>query len=185
MKTAIKDVHHEIIERCRKGDRKAQFDLYRLYYKGMYNVCLRLLGNESDAEDIMQEAFLSAFKKMDTFRGESSFGSWLKKIVVNRSLDHLKKKKVTFLPVNERIREPEEDPWEMHEVNPEAINKAISQLADGYRTVLSLYIFEGYDHEQISRELGISNSASRTQFLRAKNKLKEILKQSEEVYLNY
>jgi RNA polymerase sigma factor (sigma-70 family) len=182
LETNIKDIHQEVIEQCRAGDRKAQFRLYELYYKGMYNVSLRLVGNENDAEDIMQEAFLSAFGKIGTYRGDSSFGAWLKKIVINRSLDHLKKRKVSFVPVNERTMDQADETWEMSVVKPEAIRKAIGQLPDGYRTVLSLYIFEGYDHEKISRELGISNSASRTQFLRAKIRLKEILKKNEEIF---
>lgn len=171
-----------IIDRCREGDQKAQFQLYKLYYKGMYNICLRLVNNSNDAEDIMQESFLSAFSRIDTFRGESSFGSWLKRIVVNRSLDYLKKRKVAFVPVNERIMEHEDGSDEIRVVDPELIRKAINRLPDGYRVVLSLYLFEGYDHETISRTLGISNSASRTQYLRAKNKLREILKGQEEIY---
>ena len=183
LETVFKNIHQEVIDQCRAGDRKAQFQLYKLYYRGMYNVSLRLVGNETDAEDIMQDAFLNAFRKIDSYRGESSFGSWLKKIVVNRSLDFLKKKKVTFVPVTERIADREVDPSEAREINPELIKKAITQLPDGYRVVLSLYLLEGYDHEKISQILGISNSASRTQYMRAKNKLKEIIKGKEEIFL--
>ena len=108
-----------------------------------------------------------------------SFGAWLKKIVINRSLDHLKKRKVKFEEINERTTEIEDYQMETKEVNLHAIKKAIQNLPDGYRIILSLYLIEGYDHEEISQILGISNSNSRTQFLRAKNKLRELLKDKE------
>jgi len=132
-----------------------------------------------EAEDVMQEAFLSAFKKIETYKGEVSFGAWLKKIVVNRSLDYLKKRKVQFEEVNERTIQIIDYQVETKEVDVKVINNAIQQLPDGYRVVLSLYLIEGYDHDEISQILEISNSSSRTQLLRAKNKLKMILKDKE------
>jgi len=182
LETVSKNIHQEIIEQCRAGNRKAQFQLYERYYRGMYNISLRLTGNEKDAEDIMQEAFLSAFHKIGTYKGEASFGSWLKSIVINRSLDHLKKKKVEFVPVNERNMDMEDESWESEALKVEEVKKAISRLPDGYRTVLSLYVFEGYDHGKISKALGITNSASRTQYLRAKLRLKEILSGNKDIF---
>jgi RNA polymerase sigma factor (sigma-70 family) len=132
-----------------------------------------------EAEDVMQEAFLSAFNKMSTYKGEVSFGAWLKKIVVNRSLDYLKKRKVQFEEVNERTTQIGDYQMGTKEVNVEMIKNAIQDLPDGYRVVLSLYLIEGYDHDEISQILEISNSSSRTQLLRAKNKLKMILKDKE------
>jgi len=161
------------------GNQKAQFQLYKLYYKPMYCVSLRILNDEAEAEDIMQESFLKAFRKIDTYKGEVSFGAWLKKIVINRSLDHLKKKKMQFEKVSEQTMKLPDDNEEIGEVNVEHIKKAIQSLPDGYRTVLSLYLIEGYDHDEISQILGISNSASRTQFSRAKSKLRELLKGKE------
>lgn len=137
------------------------------------------MNDETEAEDVMQEAFLSAFRKLDTYRGEVSFGAWLKKIVVNRSLDVLKKKKVQFEEINERTTEMEDYQMPVKEVDMQVLKSAIQELSDGYRIVLSLYLIEGYDHEEISQILGISNSASRTQLLRAKNKLRELLKGKE------
>ena len=132
-----------------------------------------------EAEDVMQESFLNAFNKIDTYKGEVSFGAWLKKIVVNRSLDHLKKKKVKLEEVNEKTAQIPDYPMEIKEVDLNVIKNAIQDLPDGYRVVLSLYLIEGYDHEEISQILRISNSSSRTQLLRAKNKLKEKLKDKE------
>jgi RNA polymerase sigma-70 factor (ECF subfamily) len=91
VKTLYENIHQEIIDQCREGSQKAQFQMYKLYYKPMYSICMRIINNETEAEDVMQEAFLSAFRKIDTYKGEVSFGAWLKKIVINRSLDVLKK----------------------------------------------------------------------------------------------
>ncbi len=179
METLYENIHQEIIDQCKEGSQKAQFQLYKLYYKPMFSVCMRLMNNETEAEDVMQEAFLNAFKKIDTYKGEVSFGAWLKKIVVNRSLDYLKKRKVKFEEINEKTNKFIDHQMETKEVNMKVIKDAIQKLPDGYRVVLSLYLIEGYDHEEISEILGISNSNSRTQFLRAKNKLREILKDTE------
>lgn len=132
-----------------------------------------------EAEDVMQEAFLSAFSKINTYRGEVSFGAWLKRIVVNRSLDYLKKKKVQFEEVSEQTMQAADYQMEITEVNTTLLKEAIRNLSDRYRVVLSLYLIEGYDHEEISQILGISNASSRTQLLRAKNKLRELLKGKE------
>ncbi len=181
LETSYQNIHQELIDRCRQGDRKAQFQLYKVYYKSMYSVCLRIVGNEAEAEDAMQEAFLNAFRKIDSYRGEVSFGAWLKKIVVNRSLDCLKKRRVKFEEVTERSAGVEEDNRQPEVIDVNVIKRAIQSLPDGYRVVLSLHLIEGYDHEEISQILQISNSASRTQYMRAKNKLKEILKK-EQIY---
>jgi RNA polymerase sigma-70 factor (ECF subfamily) len=145
----------------------------------MYSVSLRIINDEMEAEDVMQEAFLSAFKKINTYRGEVSFGAWLKRIVVNRSLDYLKKRKVQFEEINEKTTQIKDYQMGTKEVDIVMIKKAIQSLPDGYRVVLSLYLIEGYDHDEISHILGISNSSSRTQLLRAKNKLRTILKDKE------
>ncbi|WP_346860994.1 sigma-70 family RNA polymerase sigma factor [uncultured Draconibacterium sp.] len=179
MNTLYKNIHQEIIDQCREGSQKAQFQLYKLYYKSMYSVSLRIINDEMEAEDVMQEAFLSAFNKMDTYKGEVSFGAWLKRIVVNRSLDCLKKRKVHFEELNERTDQTADYQMSTKEVDMNVLKAAIQDLPDGYRVVLSLYLIEGYDHEEISQILDISNSSSRTQLLRAKNKLKELLKGKE------
>jgi RNA polymerase sigma-70 factor (ECF subfamily) len=122
---------------------------------------------------------LSAFKKIDSYKGEVSFGAWLKKIVINRSLDCLKKRKAKFEEVNERTMEIPDFGDTQAKVDVNTIKKAIKCLPEGYRTILSLYLIEGYDHDEISEILGISNAASRTQYSRAKNKLRELLKGKE------
>jgi RNA polymerase sigma factor (sigma-70 family) len=179
LKTLYENIHQEIIDQCREGSQKAQFQLYKLYYRPMFSICMRLINNAAEAEDVMQEAFLNAFTKIDTYKGEVSFGAWLKRIVINRSLDYLKKRKVKFEEINEKTNQLPDYQMEIKEVNMKVIKDAIQKLPDGYRVVLSLFLIEGYDHEEISEILGISNSNSRTQYLRAKNKLKELLKDTE------
>jgi len=179
LNTLYKNIHQEIIDQCKEGSQKAQFQLYKLYYKAMFSVSLRIVNDQMEAEDVMQEAFLSAFKKIESYKGEVSFGAWLKRIVVNRSLDYLKKRKVQFEEVNERTAQIAESHMDTRELDAKVLKQSIQELSDGYRVVLSLYLIEGYDHEEISQILGISNSASRTQLLRAKNKLREILRGKE------
>lgn len=145
----------------------------------MFSICMRLINNATEAEDVMQEAFLNAFTKINTYKGEVSFGAWLKRIVINRSLDYLKMRKVKFEEINEKTNQLPDYQMEVKEVNMDVIKDAIQKLPDGYRVVLSLFLIEGYDHEEISEILGISNSNSRTQYLRAKNKLRELLKDRE------
>jgi len=174
-----------VIDRCKTGEREAQFQLYKLYYKSMYNTSLRIVGNPTDAEDVMQESFLSAFKKINTYGGKVSFGAWLKKIVVNRSLDYLKKRKVRFEEIDERLSDEVESPlMNTTEFDLQKIKQAIFQLPEGYRVVLSLYLLEGYDHDEISEILNISNSSSRSQLLRAKNKLRKLINKDEVFSIN-
>lgn len=171
--------HRELIEACKKGSRTAQFRIYELYYRAMYNTALRIVSDPDDAEDVMQEAFLKAFEKLDTFRGKVSFGAWLKRIVINKALDFLKLKKsaVSIEELGDDIKLVEEVEEPDLKCEPEQVRKAINTLPDGYRIVLSLFLLEGYDHEEISEIMNISNATSRTQYHRAKKKLIEILKE--------
>jgi len=171
--------HQLLIEACKRGDQKAQFEIYQLYYVAMYNTSLRIVGDPDDAEDVMQESFLKAFNKLKTYRGEVSFGAWLKRIVINKALDFLRLKKEQFSldEVGEIVEEPDDLPETMEVAyRAETIKRAIQSLPEGYRIVLSLILLEGYDHEEVSGILNISNATSRTQYHRAKKKLLELLK---------
>ena len=178
--SGIINITETLIERCRAGDRKAQFDIYKLYYKAMYNTSLRIVNNTQEAEDIMQESFISAFGNISDYNGMASFGTWLKKIVVNRSLDFLKRKKPELVVTDENMNIiPEEitdEDTDCTTEKVETIRKAIFSLPDGYRIILSLYLLEGYDHEEIAGILNITSSTSRSQFTRARRKLINQLK---------
>ncbi|HEY3389703.1 MAG TPA: sigma-70 family RNA polymerase sigma factor [Prolixibacteraceae bacterium] len=169
------NIHQDLLDRCMVGDKSAQFEIYRLYYKSMYNSSLRIVGVPEEAEDIMQEAFLTAFHKLKTYSCEVSFGAWLKKIVINRSLDELRKKKVLFEELHAELPIANEPEPEEESITVEEVKSAINSLSDGYRTILSLILLEGYDHEEVSEILGIKNVTSRTQFSRARQRLREIL----------
>jgi len=176
--TNYEDIHRDVIESCILGDVRAQYQLYSLYAKAMYNICYRMTGNREEAEDMLQEAFSYAFSKLRSFRFESSFGAWLKRIVVNTCINHLKKRKVELVyPDTQNEPEPEEDFVDYGEIRlkVEEVKKAVEQLPEGYRVIFSLYLLEGYDHGEISEILGISESTSKSQYLRAKLKIKEIL----------
>jgi len=171
--------HTEVIELCKKNNRKAQLKLYNQYCDGMYNVAYRFMKNSQDAEDVMQEAFIKAFRKIDSFKGEVTFGAWLKKIVVHQSIDTLKSKKLDFLDVDENYLKivVDDDNWEVSDgISAEEVKLAISQLPQKYELVLSLFLIEGYDHQEITQILNITQVNSRTQLLRGKQKLKESLK---------
>jgi RNA polymerase sigma-70 factor (ECF subfamily) len=175
--------HLDLIRQCKRGDQKAQFEIYRLYHAAMYNTTLRIVGDSDDAEDVMQEAFLKAFAKLDSYRGEVSFGAWLKRIVINKALDFLRlKREQLSLEDAGVIGEMAEEEAENvdHKYTAETIKKAIYALPEGYRIVLSLILLEGYDHEEVSTILNISNATSRTQYHRAKKRLIGLLRKNEE-----
>jgi len=173
----VLNMHDDLIARCRAGDRDAHFRIYKLYSRSMYNVSYRITGSEEDAEDALQDAFISAFRNLDGYRADATFGAWLKRIVVNKSINVLKKRKHELMPENELWDVAEEEtvnPYK-EELTVDRIKKAIEELPDGYRSVLSLYLLEGYDHQEISEIMGISESTSKSQLNRAKGKLREKL----------
>jgi RNA polymerase sigma factor (sigma-70 family) len=178
------DKHVELVERCKLGERKAQYELYKNYSKAMFNICMRILNHNGEAEDALQEAFVDAFTNLHQFRQQSTFGAWLKQIVVNKAINHVRSRKVQWVEIDEFQEEIEDsaNSYEYHGMDAsdvsleiERIRRTMLKLPDGYRVVLSLYLFEGYDHEEIGEVLGISESTSRTQYMRAKRKLTEML----------
>jgi RNA polymerase sigma factor (sigma-70 family) len=168
----------ELITRCLQGDRQASYSLYKLYHRSMYNVGYRIVNDAAEAQDVLQEAFISAFRNLKNYRGDSTFGAWLKKIVVNKAINQVTRRKPERLPTNERWDIGEEiavDELEGYPFTVEKVKRAIELLPDGYRVVLSLYLMEGYDHREIAGILGITESTSKSQYNRSKKKLKELL----------
>ncbi len=183
MESQAVHIHEELIQRCRGGDRQAHYQLYKLYSRSMYNVGFRIVNNTEEAEDVLQEAFISAFKNLHHYRGDATFGAWLKRIVVNKAINYLKKKKMERFPEDEKWDVKEEvivDEFEHFPFSVEKVRSAIESLPDGYRTVLSLYLLEGYDHGEIAEIMGITESTSKSQFNRSKKKLKELLEGGEQ-----
>ncbi|WP_158618220.1 RNA polymerase sigma factor [Chitinophaga lutea] len=170
-------VTDQIVVRCRKGDVRAFRELYEAYSRAMYNICLRMTGHAADAEDVLQEAFVQVFKNLEKLTSDSSLTAWIKRIVVNHCLSYLRKKKVYFEEVGEMDAAEEAVVDEgAYAFTVSAVKEAIGQLPDGYRTVLNLYIFEEYSHREIAEMLGISESTAKTQFMRAKEKVRQLVK---------
>jgi RNA polymerase sigma factor (sigma-70 family) len=174
-------LHDELVERCKQGDSRGFAELYRKYSKAMYNTSLRIVNNTGDAEDVVQEAFTDAFRSLEDFHYKSTFGAWLKRIVINKSINYLRKRKMDMIDIDKTNigHLPEEDTTDEQEIQMkvEDIKKAVGLLPNGYRTVLTLYLFEGYDQEEIAEILQVSHATVRTQYMRAKQKLVQHIKQ--------
>lgn len=172
-------IHKKIIEACQNGDDRARYELYQLYSKAMFNVSYRMMNNREEAEDMLQEAFTQAFMKLNSFRYESNFGSWLKRIVVNTCINAINKRKIELTYCEDIYQRdlPEENKESEPEFTMASVNKAMESLPEGGRMVFSLYLLEGYDHVEISQILGITVSTSKSQFMRAKRRVVEILKE--------
>ncbi|WP_299188893.1 RNA polymerase sigma factor [uncultured Aquimarina sp.] len=176
MKTNILYTHKDLIDKSKSGDRNSQYKLYELYVDAMYNVSMRIVSIREDAEDIIQDSFVDAFKNLTTFRYESTFGSWLKRIVINKSINHLKLKKIPITALDKHeYHITEEIKESVNTRDIEKIKKGITRLPDGYRQIINLYLIEGYDHIEISEILEISSSTSKSQYHRAKKKLIQII----------
>lgn len=172
-----------LVQQCLNGEASAYRALYDRYAKAMYNTALRILNRTDDAEDILQEAFTDAFQQLRSFEGRSTFGAWLRQIVVYKSIAHLKKQKLHFNGLetdaeniaDETVLE-EDEVW----YTVDSIKQAMQKLPDGYRTVLTLHLIEGFEQEEVAEMMKVAHSTVRTQYMRAKQKLLQLLKQ--EVY---
>ncbi|MBQ7623412.1 MAG: sigma-70 family RNA polymerase sigma factor [Bacteroidales bacterium] len=168
----------ERIEKARQGDRRAQRLLYDALSDKMFAVCLRYMGNRSDAEDVLQDGFVSLFTKLDSYSGDGSFEGWARRIFVNTALMHLRKSDVL------KGSEDVDAAFDIEAPTPQAdgdlgykeLLRLISELPPGFRTVFNLYVVEGLSHKEIAEELGISEVTSRSQLLRARAILQEKIK---------
>lgn len=171
----------DIIEQCKQNNRSAQLKLYNQYCDGMYAVAMRFVKDSMEAEDIVQDAFIKAFAKLNQYKAEVTFGAWLKRIVINKAIDCLKAKKQHLQELEEVhlkvVDETYDNEWLVEDtITLDEVKDAIEKLPDKYRYVVILYLMEGYDHQEISGILNISEIASRTQLSRGKSKLKDLLK---------
>ena len=173
-------VLNDIITLCKQNNRKAQLQLYKQYCQGMFSIAKRYLKNSTDAEDVVQEAFIKAFQRLEQFQGEVTFGAWLKRIVINKCLDVLKQKKHFFEDIDEKQIPHESTVLTLDiiedDTTTQEIKRAMETLPEKYQCVLSLYLIDGYDHEEISTVLQITQVSSRTLLSRGKTKLKAVLK---------
>ena len=167
----------KLIERCKKSDKNAQLTIYKAYYNAMFNVSYRILKDSFEAEDMMQEAFLTAFTKIEMFKGKVTFGAWLKRIVINKSLTQLKKNnryeeiKMEVVAHNNL----EEEIVDYTKLQASTVLTTLNSLKENYRLILTLHLIEGYDYEEIAQILSYTNENVRTTVSRAKKKLKQTL----------
>lgn len=170
----------KLVRLCKKDDSKAQYRLFKSYSKTMFNIAVRITGNSAEAEDIVQESFIKAFTELENLKNENAFGGWLKRIVINRSLDEIKKRKINYLEIDS-INETQINSFNEidEETDPEMVHHMIKKLPDGAREILVLRAIEGYKHAEIAEKLNISESTSRTQFLRAKQLLGKLIRESD------
>ena len=168
----------DLIQLCLEGRQSAQMEIYNRYYKAMYNTSLRIVKNSAEAEDVMQESFLNAFTKLHTFKGEVTFGSWLKRIVINNSIYHYRKqRKKNEVALDDILYKVEDNDGVASdhvftELKAQKVMETMKRLKDNYRISLTLHLIEGYDYEEISTIMNISYANCRTMISRAKESLR-------------
>ncbi|WP_317174210.1 RNA polymerase sigma factor [Nonlabens antarcticus] len=170
---------NEVFDLCEKGDRRAQMRIYNNYAKSMYHVALRIVNDRAQAEDIMQESMITAFTKISQWNREATFGSWLKRIVINNSLTHLRKDKkmptTSFEDHHDHVDETQGVDMEEASWTAKKVLVAMNELKGNYKEILTLSLIEGMDNEEIAQIMGISNGMCRTTISRAKTSLKNKL----------
>lgn len=178
MNTATVSLETEYIEQVKQGDERAARELYQLHARPLYNTLLRLVVEQDEAQDLLQETFITAFRKIGSYRQEAPFGAWIRRIAVNTGLDYLRRRKLYFETVGEEFNEPLP---EVETAEPaytvEQVHAGIKKLPPGGRAVLTLFLLEGYSHREIAQELNITVSTSKTQYRRARLLLQEMIKQ--------
>ena len=178
MKISLTESESKLVKLCKQGDAKAQYKLYKLYSKVMYNIAVRMTGDQSTAEDIIQDSFIKAFSEIDKLQNEKAFGGWLKRIVINRCIDIIRKKRVVFTDMeNISVKHLELVDNVDDAVNPEIVHRFIKQLPEGARQILVMRALEGYKHAEVAEKFGISESTAKTQFFRAKQLLAKMIKE--------
>lgn len=160
----------DLIKGCIAGDRRMQEELYRRFAPKMYAVCLRYANNADDAQDLLQEGFIKVYRNLHRFRGEGSFEGWIRRVFVNTSIEHFRKKSAHLSSVSEKEEATIEDTdiTALDTLAEKDIVSIIQELSPGYRTVFNLYVVEGYSHKEIGEMLGISEGTSKSQLARAK-----------------
>jgi RNA polymerase sigma-70 factor (ECF subfamily) len=171
----------ELVRAAAAGDAAAFEQLYQQHYRRVYSLCLRMLGNTTQAEDLTQEVFLQVFRKLGSFRGDSAFTTWLHRLTVNQVLMHFRKRGVKLEHTSEEgdfsnvVDTPLQSTRRISMVDRLALEKAIAELPPGYRTVFTLHDIEGYEHEEIAGLLGVSIGTSKSQLHKARMRLRELL----------
>jgi RNA polymerase sigma factor (sigma-70 family) len=170
------EIDQDLIRLCIRGDRVAQYRLYKQYSRTMFNLCLRMVPERSEAEDLLQEAFVKMFRELPSFRGQSTLGAWLRRIITNQCLNHIRKNKLVFTDLDgKEVPDIPEQDISFNNITAEEVHQSILQLPEGARIVCVLHLLEGYRHSDIAEMLAISESTSKSQYRRAVSLLKHDL----------
>lgn len=182
MDLSNRDEVEKLVEKCMAGDRKAQQIFYEGFYRTMYSVCLRYASNSSEAQDLVHDGFVKAFNKLKDFKNAGSLEGWVRRIMVNNSIDVIRRRKELIIEESEQIllNTPSDDLEEKEQeallrTKAEDVIKLIQNLSPGYRTVFNMYVIEEYSHKEIAEELGISIGTSKSNLSKAKIKIRELL----------
>ncbi|MFT4736173.1 MAG: RNA polymerase sigma factor (sigma-70 family) [Cyclobacteriaceae bacterium] len=177
MKGESHHIHKHLVEQCQTNDASAQEELYKLYAGAMYNICRRMMNGEDEAKDLLQESFVDAFRKLPSLRETSTFPLWLKRIVTNNCINAIRKKKLDTVTMGDEWDAVDDVAPDLDYTNYQAgqVMIAVDKLPNGCKTVLNLYLFEGYDHKEIGGILGITESASKAQYSKAKARIRNYL----------
>jgi RNA polymerase sigma-70 factor (ECF subfamily) len=170
----------ELVERIRQKDQRAMSQLYQMYIGELSSVCYRYVPSEEDAKDVLQNSFVKIFTSFPTidYRSEEALRGWMRRIVVNEALFFLReRRKLHFEPIMSQTTIQDDEEPEAEQMLPDVLHRLVSELPDGYRTVLNLYVFEGYSHRQIAELLGITESTSASQLYFAKRLLGRRIKE--------
>ena len=177
---------HKIIEGCKKKDREAQRKLYEMFSPKLYTIAIRYTGNAEDAKDLLHDGFIKIFGKINKYTYNGSFDGWIQQVFVNFVLDFLKKKRLLYYNdelKNEKYNEIFDENFytieekEISKLKEEVLLKIIEKLSPKYRIVFNLYVLEGYSHKEIAKFLNISESTSKSNFFRAKQKLRKMIEE--------
>jgi RNA polymerase sigma-70 factor (ECF subfamily) len=170
----------ELVERIRQKDQRAMSQLYQMYIGELSSVCYRYVPSEENAKDVLQNSFVKIFTSLPTieYRSEEALRGWMRRIVVNEALLFLReRRKLHFEPIMSQTTISDDEEPESEQILPDVLHRLVSELPDGYRTVLNLYVFEGYSHRQIAELLGITESTSASQLYFAKRLLARRIKE--------
>ncbi|MBS1764058.1 MAG: sigma-70 family RNA polymerase sigma factor [Bacteroidetes bacterium] len=168
-------LNDELIQQCKAGDGRAQKKVYELTASKMMGVCLRYTKDEDEAKDLLQDGYIKVFQKIATYRGEGSLEGWIKKVIINTALENLRSKKLSFESFDNQYIDTSDTAVTNTKMEAKDLLKLIQSLPDGYRTVFNLFAIEGYSHQEIANQLGISAGTSKSQFARARQLLQKLL----------
>lgn len=178
----MEETHAHLIEGCRSGNRTAQLTLYKQFAQRLYIACLRIVGNTSEAEEAMQDTFLKIFTRLDQYHEGQCFEAWMHRIAIHTAIDYVRRQTPDWEELSDNYSAPDDDGPDEEEIQYSVaqVKEACKKLPAGYRVILSLYLFEGYDMEEIASILKIQPPSVRSQYLRAKRKLLDIIAANKE-----